>query len=102
MGTTIRELVYDVEAELRMTRCSRQYRSADLWGMSPGIITDLPIDFDSLQEAGAMMGSGGWWSWMKMIVWWRLPAFSSILPKKSCGKCTFCRLGTKRDAGYLN
>ncbi|MFC1864706.1 NADH-ubiquinone oxidoreductase-F iron-sulfur binding region domain-containing protein, partial [Chloroflexota bacterium] len=66
-------------------------------GCLPESALDLPIDFDSLAEAGAMMGSGG------MVVLDEDDCmveiaryFLEFTQKESCGKCTFCRLGTKQ------
>ena len=60
MGTTIRELVYDVGSG---TKEEKVFKAVQIGGPSGGCLPesslDLPIDFDSLQEAGAMMGSGG-------------------------------------------
>jgi len=60
---------------------------------------DTRIDFDSLSEAGAMMGSGG------MVVMDEDTCmvdvaryFLDFTQKESCGKCTFCRIGTKTSA----
>lgn len=98
MGTTIRELVYDVGSG---TKDDKTFKAVQIGGPSGGCLPesslDLPIDFDSLQEAGAMMGSGGLVVLDEddcMVEIARF--FLDFTQKESCGKCTFCRLGTKQ------
>jgi len=76
---------------------SKQYRSAAVGGCIPQWRFDLPIDYDSLTEAGAIMGSGG------MIVLDDNTCmvdlakyFMNFLRDESCGKCFTCRKGTQR------
>ncbi|TDA64527.1 MAG: NADH-quinone oxidoreductase subunit NuoF [Clostridia bacterium] len=98
MGTTLRRLVFDVGGGIKD---GKEFKAVLIGGPSGGCLPetalDLAIDFDSLQQAGAMMGSGG------LVV---LDAddcmveiarfFLEFTQKESCGKCTFCRLGTKQ------
>ena len=60
MGTTLRRVVYDIAGDMRN---GRPFKAVQIGGPSGGCIPesllDLPIDFDSLREAGSMMGSGG-------------------------------------------
>lgn len=98
MGTTIRELVYDVGSG---TKEEKVFKAVQIGGPSGGCLPesslDLPIDFDSLQKAGAMMGSGGLVVLDEddcMVEIARF--FLDFTQKESCGKCTFCRLGTKQ------
>jgi NADH-quinone oxidoreductase subunit F len=98
MGTTIRELVYDVGSG---TKEEKAFKAVQIGGPSGGCLPesslDLPIDFDSLQKAGAMMGSGGLVVLDEddcMVEIARF--FLDFTQKESCGKCTFCRLGTKQ------
>jgi len=98
MGTTIRELVYDVGSGIKD---DKMFKAVQIGGPSGGCLPesslDLPIDFDSLQEAGAMMGSGGLVVLDEddcMVEIARF--FLDFTQKESCGKCTFCRLGTKQ------
>jgi NADH-quinone oxidoreductase subunit F len=72
-------------------------------GCLPESALDLPVDFDSLQDAGAMMGSGG------MVVLDEDDCmveiaryFLEFTQRESCGKCTFCRLGTKQMLAVLD
>ncbi|HXZ29990.1 MAG TPA: NADH-ubiquinone oxidoreductase-F iron-sulfur binding region domain-containing protein, partial [Dehalococcoidia bacterium] len=96
MGTTLRELVYDIGGGIAK---GTQFKAVQMGGPSGGCLPetslDVPIDYDSLREAGSMMGSGG------MIVMDENNCmvdaarfFLDFSTKESCGKCTMCRLGT--------
>jgi len=98
MGTTLRQLIFDVGSGIPN---GKRFKAVQIGGPSGGCLPesalDLPIDFDSLTEAGAMMGSGG------MIVLDEDDCmveiaryFLEFTQRESCGKCTFCRLGTKQ------
>ncbi len=98
MGTTLRTLVYDVGNGIKDERA---FKAVQIGGPSGGCLPasalDIPIDFDSLKEAGAMMGSGGIvvldeGDCMVEIARY----FLEFTQNESCGKCTFCRLGTKQ------
>ena len=103
MGTTLREIVYDIAGGMRNRR---QFKAVQIGGPSGGCLPesrlDTPIDFDSLREAGSMMGSGG------MIFMDEDDCavdtayfFLDFVAKESCGKCTMCRLGTLQMLGIL-
>jgi NADH-quinone oxidoreductase subunit F len=96
MGTTLRELVYDIGGGIAK---NKQFKAVQIGGPSGGCLSetllDIPIDYDSLREAGSMMGSGG------MIVMDEdncmvdaARFFLDFSTKESCGLCTMCRLGT--------
>ena len=96
MGTTLRRLVYDIGGGIAK---DRRFKAVQIGGPSggclPETLLDIPIDYDSLREAGSMMGSGG------MIVMNEdncmvdaARFFLDFSTKESCGKCTMCRLGT--------
>jgi NADH-quinone oxidoreductase subunit F len=96
MGTTLRELIYDIGGGIVK---DKQFKAVQIGGPSggclPETLLDIPIDYDSLREAGSMMGSGG------MIVMDEdncmvdaARFFLDFSTKESCGKCTMCRLGT--------
>ncbi len=97
MGTTLREIIYDIGGESQKTDRSRQSRQEDTsGGCLPASMLDTPVDFDSLTEAGSMMGSGG------MIVMDDRTCmvdiaryFIDFLVEESCGKCVPCREGLK-------
>jgi NADH-quinone oxidoreductase subunit F len=96
MGTTLRSVVYDIAGGMRN---GRHFKAVQIGGPSGGCIPesllDIPIDFDSLREAGSMMGSGG------MIFMDEDDCavdtarfFLDFTTRESCGKCTMCRMGT--------
>ncbi|MBA7559746.1 MAG: NADH-quinone oxidoreductase subunit F [Dehalococcoidia bacterium] len=98
MGTTLRQVIFDVGSGIPG---GKSFKAVQIGGPSGGCLPesalDLPIDFDSLTEVGAMMGSGG------MIVLDEDDCmveiaryFLEFTQRESCGKCTFCRLGTKQ------
>lgn len=98
MGTTLREIIYEIGGGIRS---GRDFRAVQTGGPSGGVITkadlDTPIDYESLKEIGSMMGSGG------MIVMDDSDCMVNIAKfylgftrDESCGKCTPCRIGTKR------
>lgn len=98
MGTTLRELIFDVGGGVPD---GKAFKAVQIGGPSGGCLPesllDTPVDFDSLTDAGAMMGSGG------MIVLDEgncmveaARFFLDFAQKESCGKCTMCRIGTKQ------
>jgi NADH-quinone oxidoreductase subunit F len=103
MGITLRNLIYDVGNGIRD---DKKFKAAQIGGPSGGCLPDsyldLPIDFDELQQAGVMMGSGGIVVLDEddcMVEIARF--FLDFTQKESCGKCTFCRLGTKQMLDIL-
>ena len=103
MGTTLRQLIYEIGGGVPL---DRRFKAVQIGGPSGGCLPDdlldTPVDFDSLKEAGAMMGSGG------MIVLDEdncmvdaARYFLDFTQKESCGKCTPCRLGTKQMLDIL-
>jgi NADH-quinone oxidoreductase subunit F len=97
-GTTLRQIIYDVGSGIPK---GKKFKAVQIGGPSGGCLPesslDLPVDFDSLQDAGAIMGSGG------MVVLDEDDCmveiaryFLEFTQRESCGKCTFCRLGTKQ------
>jgi len=96
MGTTLRRVVYDIAGGMRK---GKKFKAVQIGGPSGGCVPesllDIPIDFDSLRDAGSMMGSGG------MIFMDENDCavdtarfFLDFTTKESCGKCTMCRMGT--------
>ena len=98
MGITIRELVYEIGGgTLGGGRCKAVQIGGPSGGCIPENLFDTPIDFDSLQEIGAMMGSGGLVVMDKsdcMVAIARY--FLAFTQQESCGKCPPCRIGTYR------
>ncbi|MEQ3346526.1 NADH-quinone oxidoreductase subunit NuoF [Peptoniphilus senegalensis] len=98
MGITIREIVYDIGGGIPD---GKKFKAVQIGGPSGGMITkeniDTPIDYENLKEIGAMMGSGG------LIVMDEdndmveiAKFYLEFTQDESCGKCTPCRVGTKR------
>jgi NADH-quinone oxidoreductase subunit F len=98
MGITIREVVEDIGGGIGN---GRAFKAVQLGGPSGGCIparlADTPIDYDALAQTGAIMGSGG------LVVLDDRDCmvdiarfFLKFTQAESCGKCTFCRIGTKR------
>ncbi len=103
MGATLRHLIYDVGGGVQN---NRPFKSVQTGGPSGGCIPesmlDLPVDFDTLKQYGAMMGSGG------MIVMDDRSCmvevaryYVNFLCGESCGKCTPCREGLKQMLAIL-
>jgi len=98
LGITLREIVFDVGGGILD---DRQFKAVQTGGPSGGCIPadllDLPVDYEHLTEAGAIMGSGG------MVVMDDRTCmvdvaryFVDFTQKESCGKCVPCRLGTRQ------
>ena len=98
MGTTLREVIFDIGGGIEN---DKEFKAAQTGGPSGGALSkdflDTPIDYDNLIAAGSMMGSGG------MIVMDEDDCMVGIAKfyldfsvDESCGKCTPCRIGTKR------
>jgi len=98
MGITLNEIIYDIAGG---TITGKKFKAVQLGGPSGGCIPaylgDTIIDYDSVNATGAIMGSGG------MVVMDESTCmvdiakfFLDFTQKESCGKCTFCRIGTKR------
>lgn len=97
MGTSLRTIIYDVGGGIPK---GRAFKAAQIGGPSGGCLPeeklDVPVDFDSLAQAGSMMGSGG------LVVLDEQDCmvdvakyFLDFTQRESCGKCTFCRIGTR-------
>lgn len=98
MGTTLRDIIYDIGGGCPN---GKKFKAVQTGGPSGGCLTekelDTPIDYDNLIQAGSMMGSGG------MIVLDEdncmvdvARFYMEFIVDESCGKCTPCRVGTKR------
>ena len=98
MGMSIREIVFDIGGGILD---DRPLKAVQMGGPSGGCIpaelADTPVDYEELKKTGAIVGSGG------MIVLDDSSCmvdiarfFLDFTQKESCGKCTFCRIGTKR------
>lgn len=98
MGITLREIIFDVAGGIKD---GRTYKAVQTGGPMGGCLTeehlDLPLDYEALTQAGSMMGSGGLvvmddTSCMVDIARF----FMDFTQAESCGKCTPCRVGTRR------
>ena len=96
MGTTIREIVYDIGGGILDDKaCKAVQIGGPSGGCIPVALFDTPIDFDSLTSAGAMMGSGGLVVMDESDCMVEIARFFlSFIQQESCGKCPPCRLGT--------
>ena len=98
MGVTLREIVYDIGGGIPN---GRDFKAAQTGGPSGGCIPkehlDTPIDYESLKSIGSMMGSGGLIVMDDTKCMVNLAKFYlGFTVDESCGKCTPCRIGTKR------
>jgi NADH-quinone oxidoreductase subunit F len=98
MGTTLRQIVEEIGGGVGP---GRQFKAVQIGGPSGGCVparlADTPVDYESLRDIGAIMGSGG------MVILDDTACmvdiaryFLRFTQNQSCGKCTFCRIGTKR------
>lgn len=98
MGTTLREVIFDVGGGMRG---DGNFKAVQIGGPSGGCLTsehlELPLDFDSLKKAGAMIGSGGLVVMDDKTCMVEVARFfMNFTQNESCGKCVPCREGTKR------
>ncbi len=104
MGMTIRDVIFKLGGGIKN---DKKFKAVQLGGPSGGCIpeylADTIVDYDSVNATGAIMGSGG------MVVMDETTCmvdvakfFLDFTCKESCGKCTFCRLGTKRMLEILD
>lgn len=103
MGTTLREIIFEIGGGIPD---GREFKAVQLGGPSGGCLSekhlDLPVDYETLVSAGAIMGSGG------MIVMDETNCmvelarfFLGFVQNESCGKCVPCRIGTKKMLNIL-
>jgi NADH-quinone oxidoreductase subunit F len=103
MGATLRHLLFDVGGGIKANRAFKAVQTGGpSGGCIPEALLDLPVDFDTLTEQGAMMGSGG------MIVMDEHDCmvevaryYINFLSEESCGKCTPCREGLRHMLAIL-
>lgn len=103
MGTTIREIVEEIGEGIPN---GKKFKAAQTGGPSGGCISaeyiDVPIDYDNLVKIGSMMGSGGMIVLDEDTCMVDLAKFYlEFTVDESCGKCTPCRIGTKKLLDYL-
>ncbi len=104
MGTTLREIIYDIGGGIKG---GGDFKAVQIGGPSGGCLTrdhmDIPLDFDSVKKYNAIVGSGG------LVVMDENTCivdvarfFMNFTQRESCGKCTPCRIGTKRMLEILD
>jgi NADH-quinone oxidoreductase subunit F len=98
MGITINEIIYDVGGGIKG---SKKFKAVQMGGPSGGCIPhemgNLKIDYDEITRTGAIMGSGGLIVLDETTCMVDLAKFFlNFTQNESCGKCTFCRVGTRR------
>ncbi len=103
MGTTLRELIYDIGGGIPG---NKKFKAIQTGGPSGGCLTeadlDAEIDFDNLVAKGSMMGSGGAIVMDEDNCMVDVAKFyMEFICDESCGKCSPCRIGTKRMLEYL-
>lgn len=97
MGTTLKEVIFNIGGGIKDDRALKAVQiGGPSGGCIPAQFVDTPVDFDSLKILGSMMGSGG------LIVMDEdtcmvdmAKYFLTFTQNESCGKCSFCRVGTK-------
>lgn len=97
MGTTLREIVFDIGGGIRG---GKKFKAVQIGGPSGGCLTeehlDIPMDYDNLIKAGAMVGSGGLVVMAEDTCIVEVARFfMNFTQNESCGKCVPCREGTK-------
>ena len=104
MGVTLRQIVEEIGGGVMP---GRQFKAVQVGGPSggcvPAALADTPVDYEALVKVGAIMGSGG------LVVLDNTDCmvdiaryFLRFTQDQSCGKCTFCRIGTKRMLEILD
>ncbi len=103
MGTALREVIFDIGGGVKN---NKKFKAVQIGGPSGGCLTsehlDLPLDFDSLKKAGAMIGSGGLVVMDEDTCMVEVARFfMNFTQNESCGKCVPCREGTMRMLDIL-
>lgn len=98
LGITLRELIYEVGGGIKN---DKKFKAVQIGGPMGGCLPekylDLPVDYESLTSAGAMMGSGGLVVMDEETCMVDIARFfMDFTQDESCGKCTPCRVGTRR------
>ena len=98
LGITLREIIYDVGGGIKDDKGFKAIQTGGpMGGCLPGDYLDLPIDYESLAKAGSMMGSGGLVVMDEETCMVDIARFfMDFTQDESCGKCTPCRIGTRR------
>ena len=109
-GTTLRKIIFDIGGGVTDGQGEideKAFKAVQIGGPSGGCLTedhlDLPLDFDSLKEIGAMVGSGGLVVMNQDTCMVKISRFfMQFTQNESCGKCVLCREGTKQMLNLLD
>jgi NADH:ubiquinone oxidoreductase subunit F (NADH-binding)/(2Fe-2S) ferredoxin len=103
-GLTLREIVYDVGGGIKDDKAFKAIQTGGpMGGCLPEDYLDLPVDYEALTQAGSMMGSGGLVIMDEETCMVDIARFfMDFTQDESCGKCTPCRVGTRRILEILN
>lgn len=109
-GTTLRKIVYDIGGGVTDNNgvvTGDDFKAVQIGGPSGGCLVpemlDMPLDFDSLKGAGAMVGSGGLVVMNKQTCMVKIARFfMQFTQNESCGKCVPCREGTRQMLALLD
>ena len=109
-GTTLRTIINDIGGGVVNddgTRCGCDFKAVQIGGPSGGCLTkehlDLPLDYENLRKAGAMVGSGGLVAMNRQTCMVAIARFfMQFTQNESCGKCVVCREGTKQMLALLD
>lgn len=109
-GTTLREIIFNIGGGITDDRGRPMpdgFKAVQIGGPSGGCLTaehlDLPVDFDSLKDKGAMVGSGGLVVMNKSTCMVSVARFfMQFTQNESCGKCVLCREGTRQMLTMLD
>jgi NADH:ubiquinone oxidoreductase subunit F (NADH-binding)/(2Fe-2S) ferredoxin len=104
LGITVREIVYDVGGGVLDDKAFKAVQTGGpLGGCIPEKYLDMPVDYESLREVGAAMGSGGFIVMDEETCMVDIARFfMEYAQEESCGKCVPCRVGTRKMLDILN
>ena len=104
MGTTLREIIYDIGGGIPEGHSLKAVQTGGpSGGCIPASLADTPVDYDSLAAVGSIMGSGGLLVMDDTACMVDVARFFiAFSVEESCGKCTFCRVGTRQMEEILN
>jgi NADH:ubiquinone oxidoreductase subunit F (NADH-binding)/(2Fe-2S) ferredoxin/NAD-dependent dihydropyrimidine dehydrogenase PreA subunit len=104
MGTTLREIIYDIGGGIKEDKALKAIQTGGpSGGCIPEDLLDLPVTYESLAEAGSIMGSGGMLVMDEDTCMVNMARyFLDFAQEESCGQCTLCKLGTRQMFEILN
>ena len=104
MGTSLREIIYDIGGGIKGDKKLKAIQTGGpSGGCIPESLLDLPVTYESLAEAGSIMGSGGMLVMDNETCMVNMARyFLDFAQEESCGQCTLCKLGTRQMFQILN